>query len=236
MIIGPSLGGLLANPTKIYPNLFGGIEFLEMNPYFLPCACSSLFSVVGFIVGYLFLPETNKFILESTCSQASDDLVVNEDQPLLAAADTLAEIPQENTSTNNDIGRNAKASILAYALLAFMGIIAFEIIPLWTVSAPPIGFAWTAKDLGICLSSIGAVSFLCQVIVYPTVSRKYDALELYKYPMYVYPVFFVSLPLISTFLGNDRTTAFIVVGIVMGAKAIIDNVVVTSVMILASFL
>ena len=251
MIIGPSLGGLLANPTKTYPDLFGGIQFLENNPYFLPCACSSLFSVVGLVVGYFFLPETNQAFLHNRALQeevqplliAGSDIAQNFDEqeiildgnlerPLLDTTDTLAEIPQ----TSDDIGRNAKQSIFAYSLLAFMGIIAFEIIPLWTVSKPPVGFSWTAQDLGLCLSAIGAVSFLCQIIVYPTISRKYDAIQLYKYPMFVYPIFFVLMPLVSNYYGNDRIFSFIIMGMVMGVKAIIDNVVVTSVMILVFYI
>ena len=246
MIIGPTLGGLLANPTKVYPNLFGGIMFLERNPYFLPCACSSLFSFFGFIVGYFFLPETNKLVVpdvrieeEPLSQDEGEEVSVTDDERqvlLQQQSDVAGGLVQNNLMAQNDsIGSSSKTAILAYALLAFMGIIAFEIIPLWTVSPPPIGFSWTSKELGVCLSVIGAVSFLCQIIVYPTISSRYDAIQLYKYPMFCYPLFYIFLPMVSNYFSNDRNLSFAAMGIVMGTKAIIDNIVVTSVMILVNF-
>ncbi|KAF9941945.1 hypothetical protein BGZ67_003516 [Mortierella alpina] len=58
MIVGPVLGGYLANPAKTFPDTFGDWEFFIEYPYFLPCFIASMGSVIGFIVGYFFLEET----------------------------------------------------------------------------------------------------------------------------------------------------------------------------------
>ncbi|CAO3567743.1 unnamed protein product [Mortierella alpina] len=58
MIVGPVLGGYLANPAKTFPDTFGDWEFFIEYPYFLPCFVAAMGSVVGFIVGYFFLEET----------------------------------------------------------------------------------------------------------------------------------------------------------------------------------
>ncbi|KAG0001791.1 hypothetical protein BGZ79_004143 [Entomortierella chlamydospora] len=58
MIVGPVLGGYLANPAKNFPEIFGNWQFFIEYPYFLPCFVAAVGSVVGFIVGYFFLEET----------------------------------------------------------------------------------------------------------------------------------------------------------------------------------
>ncbi|KAJ3131443.1 hypothetical protein HK100_006347 [Physocladia obscura] len=59
-ILGPIIGGCLAYPVETYPHIFpNGNEFLERNPFFLPCAVSATVSLVGFVVGFFLLEETN---------------------------------------------------------------------------------------------------------------------------------------------------------------------------------
>ncbi|KAJ6428661.1 hypothetical protein OIU84_020351 [Salix udensis] len=47
LIIGPALGGFLAQPAEKYPNLFSKESIFGRFPYFLPCLCISLFRVGG---------------------------------------------------------------------------------------------------------------------------------------------------------------------------------------------
>ncbi|GJJ76945.1 hypothetical protein EMPS_09304 [Entomortierella parvispora] len=58
MIIGPVLGGYLANPAQNFPDTFGQWPFFIKYPYFLPCFVAATGSVAGFTVGYFFLEET----------------------------------------------------------------------------------------------------------------------------------------------------------------------------------
>ncbi|KAJ3234076.1 hypothetical protein HDU78_006042 [Chytriomyces hyalinus] len=59
-IFGPIVGGCLSEPVKQFPGWFGGCPFLKANPYFLPCFLSACVSLLGFVVGLLFLEETNE--------------------------------------------------------------------------------------------------------------------------------------------------------------------------------
>ncbi|TFK35557.1 member of major facilitator superfamily multidrug-resistance, DHA1 sub-family [Crucibulum laeve] len=56
--LGPIIGGSLARPAERFPHLFGQNEFLKKYPYFLPCAVPATFSLVAWIVTFLFLKET----------------------------------------------------------------------------------------------------------------------------------------------------------------------------------
>lgn len=57
-IIAPILGGLLAEPAKQYPSLFGDFQLFIDYPYALPCMVGALVSGVGAVAGFFFLEET----------------------------------------------------------------------------------------------------------------------------------------------------------------------------------
>ncbi|EFY94668.2 MFS transporter [Metarhizium robertsii ARSEF 23] len=61
-IIGPILGGLLANPIEIFPQVFGEAAIFEsqwiyQNPYALPSIVNALLLTISAIATYLFLEE-----------------------------------------------------------------------------------------------------------------------------------------------------------------------------------
>ncbi|KAJ3076323.1 hypothetical protein HDU98_004307 [Podochytrium sp. JEL0797] len=67
-IFGPMIGGCLTSPVTQFPWFFDGWEsgvlgwcreFLETNPYFLPCGLSAFVSLVGFGIGFFYMEETN---------------------------------------------------------------------------------------------------------------------------------------------------------------------------------
>jgi len=57
-IIGPALGGTLANPAAQYTRLFGTSGFFTRYPFSLPNMVASLFFLVGLSTGFLFLEES----------------------------------------------------------------------------------------------------------------------------------------------------------------------------------
>jgi hypothetical protein len=59
------IGGYLSKPAEHFPSLFGDCQFLIEYPYFLPCFISACGSVVGFVIGYFYLKESNPTVLAS---------------------------------------------------------------------------------------------------------------------------------------------------------------------------
>jgi hypothetical protein len=49
---------MLSRPAEAFPDLFGDTVFLKEYPYFLPCAIPAIFSLVAWLVAFLFLKET----------------------------------------------------------------------------------------------------------------------------------------------------------------------------------
>ena len=54
-IFGPALGGLLANPAKTHPDLFGESRFFQRFPYALPNMVASSLFLFGLGAGIFFL-------------------------------------------------------------------------------------------------------------------------------------------------------------------------------------
>lgn len=65
-IIGPAVGGALADPIRQYPDIFKPGGFLEQYPYALPNLFSSAVLVVGVFIGILFLEETHSELKHKT--------------------------------------------------------------------------------------------------------------------------------------------------------------------------
>lgn len=94
------------HPAEHFPSLFGSNAFLKEYPYFLPCFVSATGSLIGFVIAYLCLKESNPMILKK--QQDSEQV------SLLKSNDTLA----AEASPKPGIRQISKASlhvIFAYA-------------------------------------------------------------------------------------------------------------------------
>lgn len=58
IIIGPVIGGILADPAGSYPSLFGNMEFFKRFPYATPNLLSAFFLFAAMVAVWLFLEET----------------------------------------------------------------------------------------------------------------------------------------------------------------------------------
>jgi MFS family permease len=96
-IIGPMLGGFLSHPVTNLPFVFGNLgvvtDFLELYPYFLPCAISAFICTLGLVFGYFFLEETHPVHKKQ---------VVDEEERLLVNKKGNKQQQGQNYSTFND--------------------------------------------------------------------------------------------------------------------------------------
>ncbi|KAI8894389.1 major facilitator superfamily domain-containing protein [Globomyces pollinis-pini] len=256
MIVGPSLGGLLADPVANLP-FFGNLgfitTFLTNYPYFLPCLCSSLITLVGFMIGYLYLPETCQRLLaeraaddttliyesiqeessSSTLSITSGEISLSDcDSDYLDTHDLIPEITQNE---KQGIGFRAIACSIAFMLLALENIVFVESFPLWAVATPGIGLGFSAQKIGACLSFMGIPTVLCQIFFYPWISTKATPLQIFRVPILFLFSTFIFLPMISTFVApNEDLAAYLWPSLLifMGIRAFSEQLSFTSVNIL----
>jgi MFS family permease len=57
-IIGPAIGGILADPCAQYPSIFGSVVLFQNFPYLLPNIAASLIAAIGLVAIWLYVPET----------------------------------------------------------------------------------------------------------------------------------------------------------------------------------
>lgn len=58
-MIAPLLGGYLVRPTETLPSVFGGNQFLQTFPYFLPCLFSATLGLLAFVMAYFWIPRNS---------------------------------------------------------------------------------------------------------------------------------------------------------------------------------
>lgn len=59
VIIGPILGGVLADPAASYPDLFGETRFFLNFPYAMPNLVSAFFLLSASLTAWMFLEEVS---------------------------------------------------------------------------------------------------------------------------------------------------------------------------------
>jgi MFS family permease len=205
MIAGPLVGGLLSNPAQNI-DLFRNSQFLLKYPYFLPCMLPVLLSLVGFLVGWQYLPET-AFLKEK-----SRDL--------------------DDSRPTSGIGFYAIGASIAYGLLAFQNIVFTEVLSLWAIAPPNIGLGMSSPQIGIIYAIMGVFGLSTNAFLYPYVSKRLSALTMFRSFIFVYLPCFVILPLVSSYLAGNRVAVWSILSIDLGVKAMADAFTFTSVFIL----
>ncbi|KAI8343212.1 major facilitator superfamily domain-containing protein [Chlamydoabsidia padenii] len=202
------IGGFLCKPAEHFPNVFGGIPFFIEYPYFLPCFVSSLGSLVGFVIGFMYLKESNPAVLSAKQQKETDKTNGNE------ADETTALLPPTNntntpsvkkSSTNpflvfRSIGRNSVVTILAYSIFAFHAMVFDEVLPLYFASPTHVGgLGSTAPELAKILCVCGLWQLIGQFYLFPWLNKRYDTLSLTRVSLLIFFVSYALFPELSTY-------------------------------------
>ncbi|KAL3381611.1 hypothetical protein AABB24_001631 [Solanum stoloniferum] len=163
LIIGPALGGFLAQPAEKYPDLFSKDSLFGRFPYFLPCLCISVFALVV-AVGSFWIPET----LHNHDSERPRQ---DSSKALEAASDTKdgnESAPKENLFKNWPL----MSSIISYCVFALHDMAYSEIFSLWAVSPRKFGgLSYSTADVGEVLSISGFGLLVFQLALYSSVAK-----------------------------------------------------------------
>ncbi|PHZ10410.1 MFS general substrate transporter [Rhizopus microsporus ATCC 52813] len=172
-MIGPALGGFLNHPVDHFPSLFGSNAFLKEYPYSLPCFVSATGSLIGFMITYMCLKESNPMVLKKQQD--------GEQVSLLNSNDTLA----AEASPKPGIGQISKASlhvIFAYALFAFYSLMFDEVLPLYfTAPSSAEGLGLSSAEFAKMLTTMGILQLVVQFKIYPGLTRRFDVLKLCRF-------------------------------------------------------
>ncbi|KAK1579060.1 hypothetical protein Q3G72_035232 [Acer saccharum] len=167
LIIGPAMGGFLAQPADKFPNIFSKESIFGRFPYFLPCLCISVFALVVTIATF-WLPETLHMHGDDN---ASPDASIDD----LESASCLSssQLKQEGSSKKSLLKNwPLMSSIIVYCVFSLHDMAYTEIFSLWAVSQRKYGgLSYSTETVGEILAITGFSLLVFQSTLYPCVER-----------------------------------------------------------------
>ncbi|GLB44763.1 putative major facilitator superfamily protein [Lyophyllum shimeji] len=203
--IGPILGGILAEPAKRWPRLFGKTGFFHDHPYFLPCAAAGLCALLPGILGLFGLKETLPPTIQQQKSRRPvRDTLETSDTDATSVTPLLAsDIPEYGSSDCHDAPGRAEAEhaakryadgpppfsallipqvllpLVVYMVLAFISTSSQMLLPLmYSTSIPIGGLGLDPYHIGIILSAFGFVNAIVQLLLLPPLVRRFGPKKL----------------------------------------------------------
>ncbi|KZV33930.1 hypothetical protein F511_04155 [Dorcoceras hygrometricum] len=150
LVIGPAVGGFLAQPAEKYPHIFSKESIFGRFPYFLPCLTISVFALVASIVS-CWLPETlhthHKENMKQDSGKAALEGNLNEPLKPHKIKGSEGNLPLNKTS----ILKNwpLLSAIMVYCIFQLHDMAYTEIFSLWAVSPRKLGgLSFTTSDVG----------------------------------------------------------------------------------------
>lgn len=204
------IGGALSHPAERFPGLFRDSEFLKTYPYFLPCAVPATFSIIAWIVTYLYLKEVNCFLLivlrhaelfiqtnptgfsfrsllskRRKFTEEDDDKLVSESSPKSVSLGSLL-TPRVLVSAGN------------YALLSLVDIAYRALQPLFYSTPLRLGgLGLPPHTIGICLAILGFGNGIFQVLFFADIHKRVGTKRLYQWGIYSTLPIFLLFPIMS---------------------------------------
>ncbi|CAA3032695.1 ZINC INDUCED FACILITATOR-LIKE 1-like [Olea europaea subsp. europaea] len=171
LIIGPALGGFLAQPAEKFPAIFSSNSIFGRFPYFLPCLIISLLALPVAIACFWIPESLHTHNSEKISSQISYD-VLESASPRSTDKVDLKE--GSETTSKYSLFKNwpLMSSIIVYCVFSLHDMAYTEIFSLWAVSPRRLGgLSYSTQDVGVVLAISGVGLLVFQSSLYPLVER-----------------------------------------------------------------
>ncbi|KAJ8900036.1 hypothetical protein K2173_024151 [Erythroxylum novogranatense] len=173
LIIGPALGGFLAQPAEKYPNVFSMDSLFGRFPYFLPCFCISLFAF-GVCIASFWLPETLHVHNDKETSSSDLYETVEAASNGSKGREERTDVEGQKPNSGSSLIKNwpLMSSIIVYSIFSLHDMAYSEIFSLWAVSPRKFGgLSYSTEDVGEVLSISGFGLLAFQLSLYPLLER-----------------------------------------------------------------
>ncbi|XP_054816244.1 protein ZINC INDUCED FACILITATOR-LIKE 1-like isoform X2 [Prosopis cineraria] len=213
LVIGPALGGYLAQPVEKYPHIFPKGSLFDKFPYFLPCLVISAFALIV-LVACTWLPET----LHN--HKVSNDYNKHAE----ALENDITEKPFQKDG-NLFLNWPLMSSIIIYCVFSLHDIAYSEVFSLWAVSPLELGgLNFTTDDVGDVLSISGFALLFYQIFIYPTMEKACGTINLARIAAVLTMPLLQSYPLIAMLSGFTLHLVIAIASVLMlCVPAIIDT-------------
>ncbi|KAL8037123.1 hypothetical protein ABFX02_11G019100 [Erythranthe guttata] len=204
LVIGPAVGGFLAQPAEKYPHIFSAESLFGRFPYFLPCLVISLFALVAFVISY-WLPETLHIHTEENIGRDSTQASL-EDNSYEPTRTHKTEVSELKFSTpHRSLLRNwpLMSAIMVYCIFQLHDMAYSEIFSLWAVSPRKLGgLSFTTADVGEVLSITGFGMLFFQLFLYTWVERILGSVTVSRIGAVISIPLLTSYPFIAKLSGS----------------------------------
>ncbi|KAL2895677.1 hypothetical protein RDABS01_000675 [Bienertia sinuspersici] len=223
LVVGPALGGYLAQPADKFPSVFSQESIFGRFPYLLVSLVISTFSFGVFILCF-WLPET----LHTHSVDGKDQHLDIEDTD----SEKLQSSEDETEYSWISLLRNwpLMSTIIVYCVFQLHDMAYVEIFSLWTVSPRSVGgLSLSTEDVGQALAVAGIGVLICQLLFYPMLERRFGAVTVSR----VGAVLSIALLSAFPFFGKLRGTRLtLVVDIASALKNVLSITITTGLFLL----
>ncbi|VUC20649.1 unnamed protein product [Clonostachys rosea] len=193
LVLGPILGGVLANPVKQYPNIFKGIEFFEKYPYALPGFITGGICATGVVVCGLYLKET----------------LVKDEKPIINSSGELVQQPEARMSMSQIIKSPGVAFVLwLYSHVMLLAFLFTAIMPVDLYTSVELGgIGLTTNQISLWMTVQGISQATWLVLAFPLLHRRFGNKGVLNLCSIAYPVFFALFIVLNALLRNGSPSA-----------------------------
>jgi MFS family permease len=210
-ILGPLIGGLLANPADLYPNTFSKAGFFGKYPFMLVSIFVVIMNFFGFISIYYYLNEDSKKDYEELIDidgiaerkneiNLNDDILNRRKLEKGEDIDSIDMLSQERDSEYVLWSWNTMGPIFLYVTIAYTNTTYMTALPLYFSS--PVesgGLALNSKDTSFSFTALSGTKLLVQLFMFDKVLLRIgDARRTFRTAMVIYLPYHAIIPFISS--------------------------------------
>lgn len=217
IMLGPLIGGGLADPVKQYPKAFRHSRFLQQYPYALSTLASGVVALVAAVLTLVFVRET----LPSKLEQQA---IVDHE-----GTDACVSTPkQDNTKTSIKSLLTCEGVPLVLFLYGWIMVLAYTytaIIPVFLFEPVHLGgFGFSSLQISGFMAGIGLSQAIWLLLIFPPLQHRIGTGGILRACAYLYPVFFaVNGPILSLLLRNDRRVTDVVFWVLLPVVTFVDS-------------
>ncbi|CAN1804379.1 Protein ZINC INDUCED FACILITATOR-LIKE 1 [Linum perenne] len=221
LIIGPALGGFLAQPAEKYPNLFSKDSLFGRFPYLLPSLAISLITL-GVTIASLWLPETLHVHRDERISTIdSYDALEKASDGDESKGDVNGTVTEaEKPAAERSLLRNwpLMSSIIVYCVFSLHDMAYSEIFSLWAVSPRKLGgLEYSTENVGEVLAVTGFGLLVFQLALYPYAERLLGPVMVSRIAGAL------SIPLLASYPFMSKMSGF-TLSVVINCASVLKNV------------
>ncbi|KAG1905235.1 major facilitator superfamily domain-containing protein [Suillus fuscotomentosus] len=209
--IGPLIGGSLSRPADRFPNIFGHSQFMKTYPYFLACAVPATFSVLAWIVTFLFLQETvpTRVTLWQLLKGKNREHSASLKGPVTSTGSTDS-LSTEDTSQRAKAGGSKPLPLRSlliprviiaagnYAALSFFDIAFRAVQPVFFATPVELGgLGLDPPRIGNILAIYGVINGLFQIFFFADLHDRFGSKTIYSVSMAVAIPMVITLPILN---------------------------------------